>query len=70
MAHVYMPSMEAQEFVNWAADALRRAGWNVQIEIQLRGEAHTVLRGKIERYDELDEAAERAKVLVAGLRIE
>jgi hypothetical protein len=72
MAYYYMPAMEAREFANWAADALRRAGWNVQIEIQLRGEAHTVVRGAIDRYKqtELDAATAQAQELAAIIRVE
>lgn len=67
-----MPAMEAAEFAKWAAEALHRAGWSVELTIQRAGEASHFQRGKVERYSqaELDEAAKRGAELAAALRVE
>lgn len=72
MAHLYMPAMEAGEFAKWAAEALHRAGWNVQLTIQCRGEVMNFERGPIERYtaNELEAAARHGAELAAALRVE
>ena len=72
MTAVYMPAMEASEFAKWAASALHRAGWNVEMTIQRMGEVSHFEMGKIERYDQaaLDEAKRRGAELAAALRVE
>lgn len=72
MGYCYMPPMEAAEFAQWAAEALHRAGWNVDLVMQRPGEAMHFQRGHIDRYTEaeLEAASKRAAEFVADIRVE